>query len=442
MLRRVNEPVNPAGAVVSIDQAQFPAPFASVLEFNAPVHGTWNIVHTGMLVPGTRQIYVCAANCMRGVTLTAAEMNELERFSFVILEEEDLVEGTVEEVTIEGVTDVLRKLEKKPPAVLLFTVCVHHFLGCDYDHIYRSLEERFPSVDFCRCYMDPIMQKGGLTPDQKLRRGIYELLRPLPPKKGVVSLLGSDFSTDKTGDLAAFLRENGIELRQLPDCRTYEKFLSMAEGELFVSVYPPGLYGARSAARRLNRPHLYLPQCFGYGEISAHLRVLSDVLHLPPFDADKGIARAEAALGQTKELVGDTPVAIDATVHPRPLGLARLLLEHGFRVDTVYLDGISPEEERDFCWLKEHHSQLLLRATIQPKARVLPRGREEKVLAIGQKAAWFEDTPHFVNLVQGAGLWGFDGICRLCGLIGEAFLEEKDTEDLVPRKGWGCESCV
>jgi hypothetical protein len=111
-------------------------------------------------------------------------------------------------------------------------------------------------------------------------------------------------------------------------------------------------------------------------------------------------------------------------------------------VDTVYLDGISPEEEQDFCWLREHFPRLLLKATIQPKARVLPRGREEKVLAIGQKAAWFEDTPHFVNLVQGAGLWGFDGICRLCALMREAFLEEKDTEDLVPRKGWGCESCV
>jgi hypothetical protein len=101
--------VNPAGAVVPIAEARFPAPFASVLEFNAPVHGTWNIVHTGMLVPDARQIYVCAANCMRGVTLTAAEMNELERFSFVILEEEDLVEGTVEEVITKDIlSDIYR----------------------------------------------------------------------------------------------------------------------------------------------------------------------------------------------------------------------------------------------------------------------------------------------------------------------------------------------
>lgn len=442
MLRRVNAGLEAAGAVVPAGKAAYLAPFASVLEFNAPVHGTWNIVHTGMLVPQARQIYVCAANCMRGVTLTAAEMNELERFSFVILKEEDLLEGTVEEVTIEGVTDVLNKLPQKPPAVLLFTVCVHHFLGCDYDHIYRTLEERFPAVDFCRCYMDPIMQKGGLTPDQKLRRSLYELLRPLPFKKGVVSLLGSDFSTDTDGDLAACLAQNGYELRQLPDCGTYSAFLDMAEAELFVCVYAPGFWGARIAAKRLNRPLLYLPQCFGFSEIDAHLSALEQALNLPPFDVRSARERAEAALTNTRSVVGETPIAVDATVHPRPLGLTRLLLEHGFRVDTVYLDAVSVEEEQDFRWLQKNAPELLLKATIRPEARVLPRGRQEKVLAIGQKAAWFEQTPHFVNLVQGAGLWGYDGICRLCELMEEAFLEEKDTEDLVPRKGWGCESCV
>ncbi len=58
---------------------------------------------------------------MRGVVLTAAEMNAAERFfSFVIIEEENLLNGNLEDVTIEGVTDVLKKLEKKPKAVLLF----------------------------------------------------------------------------------------------------------------------------------------------------------------------------------------------------------------------------------------------------------------------------------------------------------------------------------
>ena len=75
------------GYQVPIGQAAYPAPFAGRLEFNPPVHENWNIVHIGMRMPEARQIYVCADNCMRGVVLTAAEMNASDRFSFVILEE-------------------------------------------------------------------------------------------------------------------------------------------------------------------------------------------------------------------------------------------------------------------------------------------------------------------------------------------------------------------
>ena len=107
MLRRMGETVDPKGAVVKIKDASFPAPFASELEYNSPVHGNWNIVHTGMQVPESIQIYVCADNCMRGVVLTAAEMNAADRFSFVILEEQDLLNSNLEDITIEGVTDVL-----------------------------------------------------------------------------------------------------------------------------------------------------------------------------------------------------------------------------------------------------------------------------------------------------------------------------------------------
>ena len=45
-------------------------------------------------------------------------------------------------------------------------------------------------------------------------------------------------------------------------------------------------------------------------------------------------------------------------------------------------------------------------------------------------------------MVQGAGLYGFDGIRRLAHLMVEAAREEKETPDLVIRKGWGCESCI
>ena len=103
--------------------------FPSKLEFNPPAHGPWNIVHIGMLVPEAHQIYVCAVNCMRGVVLTAAEANALHRYSAVEIREENILDGSMEELMVEGVADVLRKLPYRPRAVLLYISCQHFFMA-------------------------------------------------------------------------------------------------------------------------------------------------------------------------------------------------------------------------------------------------------------------------------------------------------------------------
>ena len=461
MLKRVGGEINPEGAVITIGEADFPVPFPLGLEFNSPAHGNWNIVHTGMLMPEAIQIYVCADNCMRGVVLTAAEMNAADRFSFVTVEEENLLNGNLEDVTIEGVTDVLNKLEKKPKAVLLFTVCLHHFLGCDLDRVYEELGTRFPEIVFVRCFMDPIMQKHGLTPDQKLRKAMYDPLITKEPDPLTVTLVGSDFVLDESSDIKRLLRSTGHTLRELPACKTWAEYQQLGSAEIFVSCYPPAKYGAAMLTERLNRTHLYLPGCFDYEEIKEEIRNLIKELQAGWSREDtsntkcaditseeieafyqREITLCEDSINHAKSIIGGTPVVLDYLYHPRPLGLAKLLLEHGFHVTTVYLDSISSEEKPAFDWLKFHHPDLELRATIQTKMRVLPRGTEGKVLAIGQKAAWFSGSRNFVNMVQGGGLWGFDGIRGTMELMTEAFLEEKDPEDLIVRKGWGCESCI
>ena len=461
MLKRVGGEINPEGAVITIGEADFPVPFPLGLEFNSPAHGNWNIVHTGMLMPEAIQIYVCADNCMRGVVLTAAEMNAEDRFSFVTVEEENLLNGNLEDVTIEGVTDVLNKLEEKPKAVLLFTVCLHHFLGCDLDKVYEELGIRFPEIVFVRCFMDPIMQKHGLTPDQKLRKAMYDPLIPKESDPQTVTLVGSDFALDESSDIKRLLKSTGHTLRELPACKTWAEYQQLGSAGIFVSCYPPAKYGADMLAERLNRTHLYLPGSFDYEEIKEEIRSLIKELQAGGSREDtsntecaditseeieafyqREITLCEDSINHARIIIGDTPVVLDYLYHPRPLGLAKLLLEHGFHVTTVYLDSISPEEKPAFDWLKLHHPDLELRATIQTKMRVLPRGTEGKVLAIGQKAAWFSGSRNFVNMVQGGGLWGFDGIRGTMELMTEAFLEEKDPEDLIVRKGWGCESCI
>ena len=445
MLRRVGKTVDSKDAVIKIKDASFPAPFASELEFNSPVHGNWNIVHMGMLVPEAIQIYVCADNCMRGVVLTAAEMNAADRFSFVILEQQDILNSNLEEITIEGVTDVLNKREDHPKAVLLFTVCLHHFVGSNLDYIYGELERRFPDICFIRCHMDPIMQKHGLTPDQKLRKAMYDPLPVCEPDEKTVSVFGSDFVLDESSDIKRLLKKYDYTVQELPACQTWQELLDMGKGRLFIDCYPAGKYGMEAQARRLGREHLYLPGSFDYEEIERQLKQLTDALGLPELTEDEMKREREAceeSLAKAKELIKDMPITLDYLYHPRPLGLAKLLLMHDFRVKAVYLDGISLEEEADFLWLQEHAPELELIATIQVKMRVLPRGGEEEVLAIGQKAAYFSRSRHFVNLVQGEGLYGFDGIRRTAELMMDAYREEKDTEKLVIQKGWGCECCL
>ena len=88
-----------------------------------------------MLIPEAHEIFVCAASCLRGVVLTAAEMGAQERFSTVEIKENNLFDGDMENLVIEGVSDIIEKLPKRPPAVLVYTSCVHHFAGCDLGKI-------------------------------------------------------------------------------------------------------------------------------------------------------------------------------------------------------------------------------------------------------------------------------------------------------------------
>ena len=47
-----------------------------------------------------------------------------------------------------------------------------------------------------------------------------------------------------------------------------------------------------------------------------------------------------------------------------------------------------------------------------------------------------------MNIVEGGGLFGFDGIRRMAGLMEEAFSVERDARDYIQQKGLGCESCL
>ena len=447
---------------IPVSKASFPAPFAQELEFNPPVHETWNIVHIGMLMPQAHQIYICSDNCMRGVVMTAAEMNAIERFSCVVLEEKDMHSGNLEEITLEGVSDVLLKIRRKrgeeglPKAVLVFPVCLHHFMGCDLGYVYKELEKRFPQIVFIKGWMDPIMQKTGPSPDMKLRKAMMDILMPSEDKNGLSALIGDIYALDPESDLMRLIRA-ADEVRgtvstplQIQDCETLKEYQALSGREVLITRSPMSAVSVRQTARRLGCKGLYLPAVMDYAGIRKELETAAEALCITSEQAGISFEQEEKlcedALQHLRDVVGDTPIAIDYIAVQRPLGFARLLLERGFAVREVYLDAVSPEEENDFLWLKENRGEVLLCSTIHVKGRLLHAGAIDSehsgFLAVGPKAAWFCGTEHFVNLVDYGGMWGYSGIRKMASLMEDAFENAKDTKDLVPRKGLGCESIL
>ena len=451
-----------AACRIPVGQASFPAPFAAGLEFNPPVHETWNIVHIGMLMPQSHQIYICADNCMRGVVMTAAEMNAMDRFSCVVLEEADIHAGNLEEITLEGVTAVLEKLRKRrgedkmPKAVLIFPVCLHHFMGCDMKYVYEQLAERFKEITFVKGWMDPIMQKTGPSPDQKLRKAMMDVLQPSASEKAGTALLGDIYALDPDSELMRLIKaaDKKAGIRSLPlqiqDCRTLAEYRALSARSVLITRSPLAAASVRQTARRIGAQALCLPAETGYAKIREQLEAAAQVMGISLAEAgiDTGAEeeRCERALGRLRERISDTPIALDAVSVSRPLGFARLLIEHGLNVREIYLDAILTEEESDFTWLADHSPDLLLCSTIHVGGRFLHAGRlgkdHSRYLAVGPKAAWYCGTAHFVNLVDQGGMWGYSAIRKLAALMEEACRIAKDTRDLVPRKGLGCESML
>ncbi|MBR0457656.1 MAG: hypothetical protein IJJ26_00325 [Victivallales bacterium] len=442
MLTRLQPNQVQPGLELRIAEAGFPAPFASTLEYNPPARGTWNIVHTGMLLPEAHQIYACAQGCLRGVILTAAEMKAMDRMSWISVKEEDLFNGTMEQNVVSGVSHILERLPRMPRAVLLYVSCLHLFTGCDMEVMLNQLRERFPDIDFTDCYMTPTMRKT-IAPDPQMRRQLYSLLRPLPLDEQFVNLIGNDLPTRPSCELFTILHQAGKTIRDITLCHSYDDYLAMASSAWNLTFLPVAIPAGEELQERLGQKHLHLPLVYTIEQIQEAYRTLAQGLQINLPDLTPLTETATRRLREVAKLLKGLPVAIDASAAPRPLNLARCLLEHGFRVNTLYADDFPSCEETDFRWLQGNHPELLLRPVGNPSMRFAARGMHEPILAIGQKAAYFEQTPHFVNMTAaGSGLFGFDGLLGLADLLEDAFLHEKDIERVISHKGFGCVSCL
>ena len=438
MLRAVNEDYGNIAIGKKLREVNVDAPFDTGLEYGCPARGTWNIAHTGFLVPECHEVFVCAANCLRGVVLTAAEMGAIGQFSTVTIKENNVLDGDMEELLIDGVTSIVKKLKKKPRAILVYTSCIHHFMALDLGHCYKTLRKRFPRIKFTDCYMNPIMRKSGMTPDELMRRQLYSLIDKTDKKDDGINILGNNYATDDSSDLVRLIKQSKYKLRDITYCKTFDEYEEMGKSKINVAYLGVAKRGLVDISRKLEQKDLFLPLSYDYEVIKDNLSKLANEIGVDINKFDFKEKEATEKLKEAKDIIGNTAIAIDYTFTPAPFSLAKLLLDNGFNVKKIYADSIGEKEIFKYLTDKYGDKDIEIYPTVNVIMRKNDRTQSEKYLALGQKAAYFTDTNYFVNEVEGGGHYGFDGIKRLAENMIEANAKEKDASTLIQKKGLGC----
>ncbi len=446
MLKKVYDKKNIEDACVYIKDAVFNKMFSQSLEYMTPARGTFNIAHTGMLIPESHEIFVCASNCLRGVILTAGELHRMNRFSTIEVKQNMLYDGSMEYEIIDGVKDIINKLDYKPRAILLYFSCLHHFMGIDIDMIMQNIKNENEGIDFIDCYMNPTLRKSGITPDENMRMRLYRLLKEQELMDNVVAFVGNDLKMDEDCELVKILEKNNMEIKEIHRCKNYDMYKSLSKAKYYIVTYNSAKKAGKDMEERLNGKSIYMSNSFDYDEIEKELGEMCEILNIKNFDKEyyeNMRKKCDEKLKSLKELIGDRKISVDYTFTNRILSFCKLLLNRGFNVDRIYADSFIEDDKEDFYYIKNKYGNVKIYKTSSPYMQYIDDLEEkENYLAIGQKAAFFTKTNNFVNVIEGGGFFGFSGILKIIELMEDAYKNEKEMLSLISIKGLGCEECI
>ncbi len=257
-------------------------------------------------------------------------------------------------------------------------------------------------------------------------------------------MIGSNTAITPNSDHMKLLTDNGYTVRDICKCITYPEYKEMNKGSLNIYSMPVAAYGAADLKKRLGQDNIYMPYTWNMDEIDEDMNKLARRLgiSIKPGYLEGRRAQAEAALDSARQKLDGAPVVIDMSSTTCFFSLARLLLSHGFNVTMIYGDVVMPDDHGALKWLQENYPDLPLRATKNFKSRFFPRNAATlaggRLLAIGQKAAYFSGTTHMVNMIENNGWYGYEAIIRLCGEMEDAMDQEDDVKSIIQVKGFGC----
>ena len=306
--------------------------FEKALQYTSPAHGSWGMVRIGMSVPESFQIFFAPAACGRHGAISAVMHGYRDRLAYYFLEEKDIISGGYEAQIFDAVEMVLKRVKKKPKAMLLFVTCIDDLLGTDLEALTLDLNNRFEGVDFTFCHMDPIRNDSKLPPAQNIHQQMYRLLKKKEMQKNSVNCIGNLMPVNADCELYAVLKHMGIDkVNHILQSENYEGFQEMAAARCNLMIAPTGAAAVKQMKQDLKIPFADLCVSYDLDIIKKQYETLQQMFEedISAEDAEtiafilsSARKEAEEEIRKTKELLGNIPIYIDMSAVIRPYELA------------------------------------------------------------------------------------------------------------------------
>ena len=227
--------------------------------FEKAERSCFNLTHYAKLIPESHAVFVMPPGCSRILRLSSIEEGMSHRFTMFNLEQSDIINGSVEDLLLEGAERTLKRLTedgRRPKILSVFASCVDSFIGTDREFVIEKLQEKYPDVIFFNLAVDPI-NRDSLPPLVRVHNTITALFEKTGSTR-TANWLGHYLRPDENHPLLLKLQQSNITSRHLLDCETVEELRQMGNAAVNIVAGPMALPAARILKNRFGTPYYNL----------------------------------------------------------------------------------------------------------------------------------------------------------------------------------------
>ena len=227
--------------------------------FEKAERSCFNLTHYAKLIPESHAVFVMPPGCSRILRLSSIEEGMSHRFTMFNLEQSDIINGSVEDLLLEGAERTLKRLTedgRRPKILSVFASCVDSFIGTDREFVIEKLQEKYPDVIFFNLAVDPI-NRDSLPPLVRVHNTITALFEKTGSTR-TANWLGHYLRPDENHPLLLKLQQSNITSRHLLDCETVEELRQMGNAAVNIVAGPMALPAARILKSRFGTPYYNL----------------------------------------------------------------------------------------------------------------------------------------------------------------------------------------